>query len=99
MKATIDVPDALYRRVKARAALQGRAIREVTVELYEGWLVQQEVAGGGEAAAPGEPVTVPGRAPATGAAWLARWQQLGEATAQGAADPRPSSEILEADRR
>lgn len=26
MKATIDVPDALYRRVKARAALDGRAV-------------------------------------------------------------------------
>lgn len=33
MKATIEVPDALYRRVKAKTALQGRAIREVTIEL------------------------------------------------------------------
>jgi hypothetical protein len=30
MKATIDIPDALYRRVKARAPLDGRAVREVT---------------------------------------------------------------------
>lgn len=42
MKATIDVPDELYRRVKAKTALQGRAIREVTVELYQRWLEQDE---------------------------------------------------------
>lgn len=33
MKATIDLPDELYRRVKARCALEGRAIREVVAEL------------------------------------------------------------------
>jgi hypothetical protein len=38
MKATIDIPDELYRQVKARSALQGKAVREVTVELYERWL-------------------------------------------------------------
>ncbi len=40
MKATIEVPDDLYRRVKAKSALQGRAIREVTMELYQTWLVE-----------------------------------------------------------
>ena len=38
MKATIDLPDDLYRRVKAKSALQGRAIRDVTAELYRQWL-------------------------------------------------------------
>ncbi|MBN1459166.1 MAG: hypothetical protein JXA57_06490 [Armatimonadetes bacterium] len=38
MKTTIDIPDELYRQVKARAALQGRPIRELTVELYQRWL-------------------------------------------------------------
>jgi hypothetical protein len=38
MKATIDIPDDLYRQVKARAALEGRPIREVTIELYQRWL-------------------------------------------------------------
>lgn len=42
MKATIEVPDELYRRVKAKTALQGRAIREVTVELYQRWLDEGE---------------------------------------------------------
>jgi hypothetical protein len=34
MKATIEVPNDLYRQVKAKSALEGRAIREVTVDLY-----------------------------------------------------------------
>ena len=38
MKATIDIPDDLYRRIKARAALLGRPVREVTIELYRRWL-------------------------------------------------------------
>ncbi len=42
MKATIDIPDDLYRRIKARAAEQGRRIREVTIELFLGWLAGEE---------------------------------------------------------
>jgi hypothetical protein len=38
MKATIDLPDELYRRVKARSALEGRPVREVAVELFEGYV-------------------------------------------------------------
>ena len=42
MKATIDIPDELYRRVKAKSALQGRHVREVTIELYQRWLSSRE---------------------------------------------------------
>ena len=38
MNATIDIPDELYRRVKARTAQEGRRIREVTADLYLQWL-------------------------------------------------------------
>lgn len=38
MKTTIDVPDDLYRKVKAKSALLGKPVREVTVELYERWI-------------------------------------------------------------
>lgn len=38
MKATVEVPDELYRRVKAKSAMQGRRIREVAVELFRGWV-------------------------------------------------------------
>jgi hypothetical protein len=37
MKATIDIPDELYRRVKAKSALEGRPIRAVAIELFEAW--------------------------------------------------------------
>jgi len=40
MKATIDLPEDLYRRVKARSAEQGRRIREVAAELFRNWLDQ-----------------------------------------------------------
>jgi len=38
MKATIDIPDELYRKVKAKSALLGKPVREVTVELYRQWV-------------------------------------------------------------
>lgn len=38
MKATLDIPDELYRQVKAKSALEGRPIREVAIELFHGWL-------------------------------------------------------------
>lgn len=41
MKATIDLPDDLYRRVKARSAEEGRRIREVAAELFRRWLDQE----------------------------------------------------------
>ncbi len=38
MKTTIEIPDDLYRKVKAKSALEGRAVREVTIELYREWV-------------------------------------------------------------
>lgn len=38
MKATIDIPDDLYRRVKAKSAMQGQPVREVVVTLFQGWI-------------------------------------------------------------
>jgi len=43
MKATIEIPDELYRRVEAKSALERRAVREVTVELYQRYVEQDEV--------------------------------------------------------
>jgi hypothetical protein len=87
MKATIDVPDALYRQVKARAALEGRAVREITIELYETWL--------------GDRAEEVGRvgAQVSGAQWLARWEEIGEEIRQKSIDPRPMSEIIISERR
>lgn len=38
MKSTVDVPDELYRMVKSRAAAEGLTVREVTIDLYQGWV-------------------------------------------------------------
>jgi hypothetical protein len=43
MKATIDVPDELYRQVKSKSALQAQTVREVTVSLYRNWLASPVV--------------------------------------------------------
>jgi hypothetical protein len=38
MKATIEIPDELYRKIKAKSALEGRPVRAVTIELFQRWL-------------------------------------------------------------
>jgi len=34
---TATIPDELYRQVKARSALLGKRVRDVTIELYRRW--------------------------------------------------------------
>lgn len=34
----MDIPDDLYRRVKARSAMEGRPLRSVAVQLFQNWL-------------------------------------------------------------
>ncbi|MBE7519055.1 MAG: hypothetical protein HS107_07380 [Thermoflexaceae bacterium] len=48
MKTTIDLPDALYRRVKARAAIERRAVRDITIDLFRRWLGEEARADGPE---------------------------------------------------
>jgi hypothetical protein len=73
--------------VKAHAALEGRAIRDITIELYEGWLREREG------------LAPDARAPLSGAEWLARWEALGAETARKATDRRMTREILRDERR
>jgi hypothetical protein len=82
MKATIEIPDELYRRVKAKSALQGRAIRDVTIELYRHWL-----------AADTAPAAV-----RSAEQWLEGWTQLGQETLGSASRGPTATEILAADR-
>ncbi len=41
MKATFNLPDDLYREVKARSALEGLPVREVVINLFRQWLGHQ----------------------------------------------------------
>lgn len=38
VKATLEIPDELFRRVKARSAMEGRPLRAVAVQLFQDWL-------------------------------------------------------------
>ena len=64
MRATMDLPDALYRQVEAHAAIHGRTVRDVTIELYERWLGEQRARG-------------PYDAVPSADEWLARWDEIG----------------------
>jgi len=92
MKATIDIPDELYRQLKARSALEGRAVREVAIDLFQRWVDERN---------PGRLVPEPSTAPPADAvsAWIARWDALGAEVARSSVDPRPAVDILHADRR
>jgi hypothetical protein len=41
MKASIDIPDKLYRQLKAKCALEGRSTQEVAVNLFETWVHEE----------------------------------------------------------
>lgn len=57
----IDIPDDLYQKVTARVAALGRCVPEVTVELYERWLREENGA------------AVPSPRPPAGSQWLEEW--------------------------
>ncbi len=82
MKATIEIPDALYRRVKAQAALRGVAVREVTTELYSRWLSEGS-----------EPASSQ-----TSEEWLDEWERLGAELLGDAPEGPTATEIISADR-
>ena len=51
MKATIEIPDELYQKVKVKSALEGRPVREVAIALFRSWVDKQPTVGGSEASA------------------------------------------------
>lgn len=69
MKTSLDLPDELYRRVKSKSALQGRAVREVATALFTAWVdgrvpaVESGVAAETEKSNPRQQ-------------WLTRWREL-----------------------
>ncbi len=86
MNATVDIPDQSYRQVKARPAWQGRAVQDVTIELYERWLADPAEGSAPDRAAPAD-------------ARDERWEAVGREIVEQAGDPRSSLEILLTDPR
>lgn len=82
MKATIDIPDEVYRKVKAKSALQGRSIRDVTTELYRQWV-------------DGEPSSADSRAANE---WLEDLLRFGADVSKNAPPGPSAREVLSADR-
>lgn len=83
MKTTIDIPDDLYRQVKARLALQRRTVREVTIALYRRWLNEPEE----------NPPPVP-----TPEEWLESWLARADTLMQAAPEGPSARELLDRDR-
>jgi hypothetical protein len=90
MKATIEIPDELYRQIKARSALGGKSMREVTIGLYRAWLLE------GEPAQPGQNEAMSSEAVAE--AWLATWEELGNQVKEAASDSGTTRDSLTAQR-
>lgn len=82
MKVTIEIPEPLYRKVKAKSALLGHSVREVTTDLYQQWLGDAHPAD--ENASP--------------EAWLESWLADAEAAARSAPAGPSARQILDEDR-
>jgi len=94
VKATINIPDELYRKVKAKSALQGRPIRAVAEELFRRWLEEDRPLPN-SSSEPG--ASAHGRA-CSPEEWLEDWLRLGEQFSRNAPPGPTATEILEADR-
>jgi non-ribosomal peptide synthetase component F len=79
MKTSLDLPDDLYRQVKARSALEGRTVREVATALFAAWVAGdvQVHEGAASSSSPHDPNDPREQ-------WLARWQSLGQRVQQAA---------------
>ena len=82
VKTTIDLPNNLYRKVKAKSALLGKRVRDVTIELYQRWLAEE----------------IPDSSRQSPDEWLDEWLRLGEETLRDVKSGPTATEILAADR-
>jgi plasmid stability protein len=88
MKTSIDLPDDLYRRVKARSAMEGRTVREVATQLLSQWIDAPPTPVRAAAEAPRIPEADP-VALAASSDWRYEWATLGARVARVLAEHRP----------
>lgn len=55
MKTTVDIPDELYRRVKAKGAMEGKAIRQIAIEMLSRYLAAEPAPAQAPQRAEGDP--------------------------------------------
>lgn len=92
MKTTIEIPCALYRRVKAKSSLDGQPVRAVTQRLYELWL-------DGSVSLDEPAGTATGGKGAWAEKWVRETAALSEQINKKSADKRLGRDILKDDRR
>jgi hypothetical protein len=73
MKTSIDLPDDLYRRVKSKSALEGKAVREVATALFTAYADEGAEADGAASQAP----EVPGSEVHNVESWLRAFHEWG----------------------
>lgn len=95
MKTSLDLPDDLYRRVKSKSALEGRAVRDVATALFAAW-----VDGRVSADAAIHPAAMPMAEEADPRReWLVRWNALAADVAKATRGPTGLVDQLSRDRR
>lgn len=72
----------MYRRVKAKSALLGKRVRDVTIELYRSWLAEE----------------IPASSRQSPEQWLEEWLRLGEEALRETPPGPTATEILARDR-
>lgn len=75
MKTSIDLPDELYRQVKARSALEGKTVREVATSLFAAYAAGETSGAADERAPSGAVVSDAERR----ARWLREFRKWGDA--------------------
>lgn len=66
MRTTMDIPDPLFRQVKARAALEGRKLKDLIAEYVSRGLLSEGLPGAADGHRARSPIPVIQRAAATG---------------------------------
>jgi hypothetical protein len=94
MKTSLDLPDDLYRRVKSKSALEGRAVREVATALFSAW-VEGRVS---TEAFAGPPIAA-GVVADPRQQWLARWREISSRVSKASAGTPGLVDQLHGDRR
>lgn len=97
MKTSLDLPDDLYRQVKSKSALEGRAVREVATALFSAWVQGRVSADAVDATnTASEPEPEPTDAHQQ---WLARWRMLSADVSAATEGPSGLVDDLQRSRR
>src|SRR5438067_1795720 len=98
MKATIEIPDDLYRQIEEKSAQQGRPIDAVTIELLQRGLDEEASAPGPASVPDADDLSAMSVGDRSAERWLEDWLRLSEEISRNAPPGPTATEILEADR-